>query len=511
MTAMDQKRVLVAGAGPTGLVFALALTRLGIPVRIVDEAAEPGTTSRALAVQGRTLEFYRMLGIAERVMADGTPVRGANLWVSGKRRAHLSLGDMGRGVSLFATPMIYPQDQHERMLIEELGKRGVEVERPTELLGFEESGECLRARLRRRDGSEEIFETPYIAGCDGAHSAVREQLQFGFPGGIYEHLFYVADIEATGDVLNGELHAALGEEDFLVVFPMKKAGTARLVGAVRSDAAATSEASDRKLGWEDVSKTVLGWLRIDVKKVNWFSSYRVHHRVAEHFRRGRAFLLGDAAHIHSPVGGQGMNTGIGDAMNLAWKMAGVLRRRVAPEILDTYEPERIAFARRLVATTDRAFTAVTSSSTTAKFVRLDAVPVVLPILARFAYLRREAYLALSQAAIEYRESELSRGCAGEVQGGDRLPWFEGANGGEDNFAPLGEMDWQVQVYGQAAEGIRGLCGEHGVRLVEFAWSERAEAAGFARDAAYLVRPDGYVALANGGSASLADYFARWMI
>ena len=132
------------------------------------------------------------------------------------------------------------------------------------------------------------------------------------------------------------------------------------------------------LSWNDVSKRVIEWMRIDVKRVNWFSTYRVHHRVADHFRKGRAFLLGDAAHIHSPVGGQGMNTGIGDAVNLAWKLAAVLHGRADASLLDSYEPERIAFARRLVATTDQAFTGVTSSGAIARLVRLHVVPLLLP-------------------------------------------------------------------------------------------------------------------------------------
>ena len=163
-------------------------------------------------------------------------------------------------------------------------------------------------------------------------------------------------------------------------------------------------------------------MRIDVERVNWFSTYQVHHRVADRFRSGRAFLLGDAAHIHSPVGGQGMNTGIGDAVNLAWKLAAVLRERAGVSMLDTYEPERIAFARRLVATTDQAFTGVSSSSVTARTLRLHLVPALLPRLLTLQAVRRLAFRTISQTAINYRGSALSEGRAGRVHGGDRLPW-----------------------------------------------------------------------------------------
>ena len=200
---------------------------------------------------------------------------------------------------------------------------------------------------------------------------MREALGIGFPGGTYEHMFYVADIEASGATINGELHVALDRTDFLVVFPLKGE---RPRAADRDGARGGDQAAPGRHDWEDVSKRVIEWIRIDVEKVNWFSTYRVHHRVADHFRKGRAFLLGDAAHIHSPVGGQGMNTGIGDAVNLAWKLAAVVRGRAHASILDSYEQERIGFARQLVATTDRAFTGVTSSGAMARLIRLHIVP-----------------------------------------------------------------------------------------------------------------------------------------
>src|SRR5208282_2955145 len=262
----------------------------------------------------------------------------------------------------FSYALVFPQDEHERLLIDRLSELGVHVERQTELLGFEDAAGGVRARMKRPDGSVETCAAAYIAGCDGAHSVVREVLQIGFPGGTYAHLFYVADVEASGATMNGELHVALDRADFLAVFPLKGEGRARLVGTVREEA----EDLHEKLSWNDVSKRVIERIQIDVERVNWFSTYRVHHRVADHFRKGRAFLLGDAAHIHSPVGGQGMNTGIGDAVNLAWKLAWVLGGRAPDALLDSYEAERIGFARRLVASTDRAFGIATADGPVAE-------------------------------------------------------------------------------------------------------------------------------------------------
>ncbi len=495
--------VLVVGAGPTGLVLALWLTRLNVRVRIVDKTAEPGTTSRAIALQARTLELYRQVGLADAVVEGGRKAGAANLWVAGKQVARAVLGDMGKGLSPFPYALIFPQDEHERLLIDRLAGGGVEVERQTELVDFTDTDGRVVARLKRPDGTIETCAAAYVAGCDGAHSLVRETLKIGFPGGTYAHLFYVADVEASGATMNGEVHVALDTTDFLAVFPLKDQGRARLIGTVRADA----EHHHENLSWNDVSRRVIEWMRIDVERVHWFSTYHVHHRVADEFRKRRAFLLGDAAHIHSPVGGQGMNTGIGDAVNLAWKLAAVLNGRADQSLLDSYEPERIAFARRLVATTDQAFTGVTSDGPIARRVRLNVVPVVIPMIFTFAATRRFMFRTISQTAVNYRGSSLSEGRAGTVHGGDRLPWVTANANDADNFTPLTSLDWQVHVYGDAAPEIQATCAERTLPLHVFPWRPAIGRTGLRRGAAYLVRPDGYVALAcpEGSGTVVASY------
>jgi 2-polyprenyl-6-methoxyphenol hydroxylase-like FAD-dependent oxidoreductase len=507
MQAVRNAGVLIVGAGPTGLVLALWLTKLGVPARIIDKTAGPGTTSRALAVQARTLELYAQAGLADALTEHGRKGIAVNLWVAGKQAAHAAIGTMGEGLSPFPYALIYPQDEHERLLTARLSELGVEVERRTELLGFEEVNGRVAARLKMPDGTSGQCEVAYIAGCDGAHSTVRGALSIGFAGGTYAHLFYVADVDASGPVMNGELHVGLDANDFLAVFPLQGAGRARLVGTLRGDA----EDPSADLSWEDVRTRVIEWLHLRVERMNWFSTYRVHHRVADHFRRSRAFLLGDAAHIHSPVGGQGMNTGIGDAINLAWKLAAVLRGRAAESLLDSYEPERIAFARRLVATTDKAFTAVTSAGAVARLVRLHLVPFFLPLLIRFAALRRLMFRTISQTSVNYRQGPLSEGCAGAVHGGDRLPWVKmDSNESKDNFAVLRSLDWQVHVYGEAKSDIQASCAGRNLPLHVFAWRPHMKRAGLEPNALYLVRPDGYVALADpaAGAAVLAAYLDR---
>ena len=489
--------VLIVGAGPTGLVLALWLTKLGVSVRIVDKTAEPGTTSRALAVHARTLELYRQLDLADIVVERGHKVPAVNLWVRGEPAARIIFATVGEDLTAYPFLEIFPQDQHERLLIERLEKLGVSVERQTELTEFTDDGGHLGARLHRSDGKEEECEVRYIAGCDGARSTVREIVGTGFPGGTYRQVFYVADVDAAGPPMDGELHVDLDESDFLAVFPLAGQGRARLIGTVRDERAEHPE----NLRFEDVSSRAIENLKVQVKKVNWFSTYQVHHRVTEQFRKGRAFLLGDAAHIHSPAGGQGMNTGIGDAINLAWKLAAVLADRAPETLLDTYEAERIGFARRLVATTDRVFTFVTAEGRIADVVRTRLAPLIFPQLVKLEAVREFMFRTVSQISLNYRGSLLSTGSAGHLKGGDRLPWTP--SGGIDNFASLSAMIWQVHVYGKARADLAAWCAERQVPLHEFDWGREHEAAGLARDALYLLRPDTYVALAEISGSPLA--------
>jgi len=496
--------VLIAGAGPTGLVLALWLRRQGVAVRIIDRADAPGTTSRALAVQARTLELYRQLDLADAVVERGYKVPAVNLWARGARAARVVFGSIGEHLTPFPFLEIYPQDEHERLLIERLMQLGVAVERRTELTGFTDSGSSVRVELRTPEGKKESAEARYLAGCDGAHSIVREGLGMGFLGGTYRQVFYVADIEGAGAPIDGELHVDLDEADFLAVFPLAGAGRARLIGTVRDERADHAES----LRFEDVSQRAIQHLGLVVSKVNWFSTYHLHHRVAAHFSRARVFLLGDAAHIHSPVGGQGMNTGIGDAINLAWKLAAVLGGRADEALLATYEAERIGFAQRLVATTDRVFSLVSAQGRVADVVRTRLAPSLLAAGLALEPVREYLFRTVSQIMVNYRGMALSAGTAGDVHGGDRLPWI--ADGAVDNYAPLRAIGWQVHVYGNAADELRSACATHGLPLHVFPWNAAHGAAGLERDALYLLRPDTYVALADRAAdpGILTSYFSE---
>ncbi|MGC1458506.1 MAG: FAD-dependent oxidoreductase [Steroidobacteraceae bacterium] len=499
---MGATQVLIVGAGPTGLVLALWLAKQGITVRIIDRTQGPGTTSRALAVQARTLELYRQLDLTDEVLQHGHQVAAINLWVKGRRKTRVSFTNIGAGLTAYG-PFVYPQDEHEQLLIEHLAACGVAVERHTELLSFTQGDEQVTAVLRAADGREQTCEAAYLAGCDGARSIVRQNIGADFPGGTYKQVFYVADVEAAGPALDGELHIDLDEADFLAVFPLRGAGRARLIGTVRDERAARPES----LKFADVSHHAITHMKVQVQKVNWFSTYRVHHRVTDRFRHGRVFLLGDAAHIHSPAGGQGMNTGIGDAINLAWKLKAVLAGAAGAALLDTYETERRAFATKLVASTDRGFTMATADGMVARFIRTRIFPVLAPLVFKFEAARRFLFGAVSQITLAYRDSAISEGRAGDVRGGDRLPWVAAPDG--DNFRPLQVIGWQVHVYGASGAELTRWCRDQGLSLHTFSWQQAHATAGLLRDAMYLLRPDTYMALAadHQDPQRLQRYFA----
>ena len=480
--------VLIVGAGPTGLTLALWLRHLGVTARIIDQRLTPGETSRALAVQARTLEFHRQIGIVDDILEAGVRVDQLTLRTAGKIRAALRLSEFGKGLSRYSFAFALPQDVHEKVLIDHLARAGVTVERGVELTSFSQDATGVSAVLTG-SGRSETIRTAYLAGCDGAHSAVRHGLDIGFPGGAYEQVFYVADVEGHGAYTTNGIDVTLGSDGFAIVMPVRQTGTLRLIGIVPRQ-----HERNEQIDFEAIRAEIERDTGIRVEALKWFSTYRIHHRVAERFRVGRAFLAGDAGHIHSPAGGQGMNTGMGDAVNLAWKLAAVLQNRASERLLDSYEPERIAFARLLINSTDQGFRLIAGRSPLAGLWRRYLMPRVMATVIGTTIGSKMFFRLISQIGINYRESPISEGRVGRLRGGDRLPYVTTLNG--DNFLPLQSLDWQIHVYGEADPAFRLGLASTGLPIHVFAWSPEAGRAGLVRDAAYLVRPDGHVALAS---------------
>jgi 2-polyprenyl-6-methoxyphenol hydroxylase-like FAD-dependent oxidoreductase len=497
--------VLVVGAGPTGLMLANQLGRRGVRARILDRHAGPSLQTRALGVQARTLEIYSHLGIVERALELGKRATGANMWAHGRRAARVPLGDIGRDLSPYPFLLILGQDDNERLLGEALHNWGMAIEWNTELVGLVQQADHVIARLKRPDGTIREVTTAWVAGCDGARSAVRELSGIAFQGAPYEHVFFVADTQMTGPMVPDELNIYFWRDGFHLFFPMRGTDHWRVVGIVPP---ALRERDDLTL--DDVIPSIHeeAGAGVAVQDCSWFSTYRIHHRRAERFRDRRCFLLGDAAHIHSPVGAQGMNTGLQDAYNLAWKLALVVSGGAGAALLDSYEAERIPVARRLLSTTDRAFSLVVSDTRLAGLFRTRVLARIMALAMRLERIRRLAFLTISQTGIRYPDSPLSETLPGlpdaAPRAGDRFPWLRlklSANSPtEDFFGTLDDTRFTLILIGQAAPpgGVPGLGDLLRTNVVPSnpANDRELTRARIPRPAFYLLRPDGYVGLAG---------------
>ncbi len=447
--------VLVVGAGPTGLMLANQLARRGVRAIIVDRNSGPAQQTRAMAVQARTLEIYSRLGIADQALALGKRGNGFNMWAGGKLKARIPFGDIGQGLSPFPFVLLLGQDDNERLMGEHLRQWDMAVQWNTELVSLEQRPETVTATLKAPDGSTRKITSSYVAGCDGGHSAVRGLSGIDFPGAPYEHVFFVADTEATGPMVADELNGYLWRDGFHLFFPMRGTDRWRVIGILPRDLAGRHD-----LTFEDTIPAIRSQAgaRLSFKQCYWFSTYRIYHRCAERFRSGRCFVLGDAAHVHSPAGGQGMNTGLQDAYNLAWKLALVVQGRADTSLLDTYEAERMPVAHRLLQTTDRAFALLVSERGGAGLFRTQIVARIAAFAMTLPRVRKLAFLTISQTGIRYPASRLSRARdrlpQDSPQPGDRFPWLKLRlrSGGpvEDLFEKLDDTRWSLLVFGQSA-------------------------------------------------------------
>jgi 2-polyprenyl-6-methoxyphenol hydroxylase-like FAD-dependent oxidoreductase len=499
--------VLIVGAGPTGLMLANQLARWGITrFRLIDRHAGPAQESRALGVQARTLEIYAHLGIAGRALELGRRTIGATMWARGRRAAHVPLGDIGRELSPFPFLLILGQDDNELLLGESLSRLGHSVEWNTELVGLTQHEGKVEAKIRRPDGNVELFTTAWVAGCDGARSSVREWNKIDFEGAPYEHVFFVADTRVVGPMVPDELNVYLWSDGFHLFFPMRGDDHWRVVGILPPSLSGRTD-----LTLDDVAPSIREEAGADLtfQECRWFSTYRIHHRRAARFRDRRCFLLGDAAHIHSPVGAQGMNTGLQDAYNLAWKLALVVRGGASESLLDTYEAERIPVAQALLSSTDKGFSILVSGNPLASAFRTHILPRLLARAMHVAKARTIAFRTISQIGIQYRSSRASESLPGlpeaAPRAGDRFPWLRLSltPGGpaEDFFPRLDDTRFNLVVFGENGAGVgvpavaapRDLLRTHVVPNDASNESVLVRA-GIPRPSFYLLRPDGYIGL-----------------
>ena len=426
--------ILVVGAGPTGLTMAAVLARHGVTPRVIDRAVHPpDDRSRAIVLQARTLELFDDLGIAREVTDAALVVEAANVFTPGGSRGSIRIrpewidSEYGRFVAL-------PQEETERILGALVARSGVTVERGVELVGLEQGSTTTTAILQRADGGTERFEADYVLGCDGAHSAARELAGIPFPGSMYDDECLLGDVDLRWRLPSEQVSICPTAEGVLLAFPLPGEHRFRVIMILP----AGGEERSRHLGEDEFTAQlrrmvpVIGGEAADpvVLRARWLTRYRLHSRGVPTYRKGRVFVAGDAAHIHSPAGAQGMNTGIQDAYNLAWKLALVARGQMPPATLDTYHTERHRVGEYLLKSTDRMFAVLAGGGRVGLTVR-RVMPLLAVRVLGWPVLGRRIARFVSQTGIRYRHSALTTEAHGAARlarhaphAGDRAPDVE---------------------------------------------------------------------------------------
>lgn len=416
--------VLISGAGPTGLSLACQLIRYGIDFVILDKKEGVTPYSKAIGVQARTLEIYEQIDLAARAVEEGTIAGKARLLVEGEVRAEIDFSQIGKGFSAYPYILMLEQSKNERLLYEYMQAHGKDVLWETELVELTQNDLGVTGRVKTSTGEVETIEAKYLVGCDGPRSLVRHSLGLEFSGSTFERMFYVADAQVDWQFTHDALHVCLAKESFAVFFPLKGEKRYRIVGVFPEEFAK----AEGDVVYEEIEQRTrqLSQFDLDIHDVEWFSTYKVHTRHASRFSAGRCFLAGDSAHIHSPAGAQGMNTGIQDAYNLAWKLALVLRGAAQEKLLDTYNEERLENAKNLLRTTDRMFQLVAGDEWWIALLRTNVLPPIGGYLLGLDSVRGFIFPLVSQTGINYRHSSLTRHAGDEdfnVKAGDRMPYF----------------------------------------------------------------------------------------
>jgi 2-polyprenyl-6-methoxyphenol hydroxylase-like FAD-dependent oxidoreductase len=443
----QQTTVIINGAGPTGLSLACQLLRYGIDFIILDKNEKTTHLSKAMVVHARTMEIFHEIGVAEKAVAQGQTTGQMNLMTNGKIRQQLQLTRFGEGLTQFPFFLILEQSKTETLLAEHLVSEGKQVQWNSEFIRLEESGDHVTVTYKDGNGAERQITGDYLVGCDGAKSIVRHQLGLAFEGDTEEELFFVADVKINSATLQpGNAYVNLTDGGFVIFFPMQGEHHYRVIGIVPDEFKSKEE-----LAFDDF-KTIIkiqAQFELGFEETFWFSTYRVHSRKANSFGRGRCYIAGDAAHIHTPAGGQGMNTGIQDAYNLAWKLAYVIKGKADPSLLETYSIERVANAEKLLKTTDRAFDLLTTEGIFGRFFRTYMIPFVAAIATKTSFTMRSVFPMISMLSIKYPHSPLTtKSHIGKIHAGDRMPYF--LHKGVSIYEQLKNPGFKLLRFGNAA-------------------------------------------------------------
>jgi 2-polyprenyl-6-methoxyphenol hydroxylase-like FAD-dependent oxidoreductase len=518
--SMSNLPVIINGAGPVGLAMACNLARHGIALRIFDKAPDAAGQSRALAIFPRTLEVFHTMGVLEAVLAEGQRLNRLSIYNEAKRLAGLELD---RVESPWPFAISLPQSRTERILRARLEALGGRVEQRMELTGLERQPEGVAARYRNANGTEETVPGSWLLGCDGAHSAVRHLMGMNFQGAQYDEEFLLADVKVDADLATDEAHLFLSADGLFAYFPFR-GGRGRLIASLKPD----SKHGTPEPTLEEIRQMAKDrcFIPMELSDVAWAAWFRISHRMVEHYGEGRVWLAGDAAHIHSPAGGQGMNTGIQDAFNLAWKLALVIQGKAGPKLLAGYEAERMPVARSVVKLTDRLTRLGTTPHAAAQHLR----DLFLPMISGIPFLTDAMAQRMTELSIDYRGSAwVENHGLGPVHAGDRAPdavLYDRAAGAErrvfdllktpgflllalEGRQPAGPLDGVLRdLPGQAYRVV--LPGrEPAPGTLEDRDCRARTIYGAGDDGLLLlIRPDGYVGYRGSDAAALGKYVDR---
>lgn len=501
---MSDIPVLVVGGGPVGLAMASELRRRGVRFRAIERAARRTELSKALVVWPRTLELLRLAGCADAFIAAGRPIRSAALRANGRVLAHIDFDGI---VTPYPYALFIPQSETERLLEEHLASLGATLERSVELTAFEAGPNDVVCTLRHADGRTERVTCDYLVACDGAHSTVRHGLKLDFGGETEPAAFMLGDVRLAGAV-EDELRLYWHREGVLGIFPMQR-GRFRVIADLGPAATAPKEAT-LDLIQSALDRRGAGGLR--ATDPVWLSLFQINDRKVADYRHGRVFLTGDAAHIHSPAGGQGMNTGIQDAFNLAWKLALTINGRLGDRLLTTYSPERSAVGDFVLRNASRLTRLATLRQPIAQAIRNEAAALLM----RFPAIRRTFGLTMTELNIAYPGSALSQGRhRAPLRPGDRAPNAAAMIGGrrQSLFGALNRDGFTLLAVGAAeAPGAVELAARFMPWVKAVTATSEGEIATRYGTGLYVIRPDWYVGLvARAGKYDVADrYLGAWL-
>ena len=517
MNTTPNPDVVVVGAGPVGLVAAAELARRGVRVRVIDKLAKPSDQSRAIAVHARSLDMFDRMGIVDEMVSTGIKATAMQLYAGHSRLFRIPLGGVD---SAFPFTLTTAQTETERVLGDHLQSLGVIVERGVELVGLAQDGSAAELTVRHDDGSTEQVSTSWVIGADGAHSTVRKMVGTRLAGSFVGERFLLGDVDAEHGLDLDSMHTFFAPDGPVVVLPMLD-GRMRFLAEVHDAPGTPMNMHPTQDELQAILDRRIGGIR--VVHSHWLTSFEIHHARVPAFRWGRVFLAGDAAHIHSPAGGQGMNTGMQDAFNLAWKLAAVVNGQAGDTLLDSYQAERIPVADGVIAFTDR----LTRAGT------LSGVPrrirdVVIRMLSHVPAARRFMANMAEEVNINYRNSPIAVGPApkhAKVAAGDHLPHAVDAAVQKQLSVVCGVQNIGHVLLTVASGHVAPAAGEGQVQVLVTADDIPvagydtviadpngvvAQRFGLKNGGRVVIRPDGYIgAVASlDDTTTVADYFAK---